>query len=273
MIRNNRSWQPKDVAVYFLGIVSWFAFQSTAIFAADEIHDGDQVTYAGEVARIINENCVVCHREGGIGPMELTSYENVRPWAPLIQLRVANREMPPYAYDHDIGNQNLQGDWRLSQEDIDTVVAWVEQGSLMGNPEELPPAPQLKNVDAWNFADQLGEPDIVLASVPIDVPANGNDLWDKHFIDSGISEDRCIKALQVKPRGDAKSVVHHANTYFAEIAEDGSVDRKPVTEYAMGKWGEIVPEGVCRTAFADSMVQWDIHMYPGGLGGTAPTLL
>ena len=52
------------------------------------------------------------------------------------------------------------------------------------------------------------------------------------------------KALQVKPQGDAKSVVHHANTYFAEIAEDGSVDRKPVTEYTMGKWGEIVPEGV-----------------------------
>ena len=270
MKRINKSKYPRDVVAYFLLLISGFAFQSTAAFAVDDINDDRQVTYAGDVAAIINENCVVCHREGGIGPMELTSYENVRPWAPLIQLRVANRDLPPYAYDHDIGNQNLQGDWRLSQDDIDTVVAWVEQGSLMGNPEEMPPAPQLKNVDAWNFADQLGEPDIVLASVPIDVPANGNDLWDKHFIDSGISEDRCIKALQVKPRGDAKSVVHHANTYFAEIAEDGSVDRKPVTEYAMGKWGEIVPEGVCRTAFADSMIQWDIHMYPGGLGGTAP---
>jgi len=55
----------------------------------------DQVSYNGEVGRIINENCVVCHREGGIGPMQLGSYDQVRPWAPLIQLRVANKEMPP----------------------------------------------------------------------------------------------------------------------------------------------------------------------------------
>ena len=253
-----------------IAVVTLLGLQAQTTIAADTANDADPVTYAGHVARIINENCVVCHREGGIGPMELSSYEQVRPWAPLIQLKVANREMPPYAYDHDIGNQNLQGDWRLSEQDIDTVVAWVNQGSPLGNLEELPPPPALRDVDDWNFAEQLGQPDIVLASNPIDVPANGNDLWDKHFISSGITQDRCIKALQVKPRGDAKTVVHHANTYFAEVNEDGSVDRKPVTEYAMGKWGEIVPEGVCRTAFKDSMVQWDIHMYPGGLGGTAP---
>ncbi|MBT6482366.1 MAG: hypothetical protein HOK53_10775, partial [Gammaproteobacteria bacterium] len=83
-----------------------------AVVAADVANTGEPVTYSSHVASIINENCVVCHREGGIGPMELSSYEQVRPWAPLIQLKVANREMPPYAYDHDIGNQNLQADWR-----------------------------------------------------------------------------------------------------------------------------------------------------------------
>jgi hypothetical protein len=232
-------------------------------------HD-EQITYAGEVASIINDNCVVCHREGGIGPMALTNYDQVRPWAPLIQLKVANREMPPYAYDHDIGIQDLQGDWRLSQEEISTIVDWVNQGSLSGNLDEVEPPTQLRGLDEWNFADQFGEPDLVLASNPIDVPANGNDLWDKHFIESGLTENRCIKAMQVKPRGDAKTVVHHANTYFAEIDEDGQVNRQPVTEYAMGKWGEIIPEGVCRTAFANMPIQWDIHMYPGGLGGTAP---
>ena len=127
MKRINKSKYPRDVVAYFLLLISGFAFQSTAAFAVDDINDDRQVTYAGDVAAIINENCVVCHREGGIGPMELTSYENVRPWAPLIQLRVANREMPPYAYDHDIGNQNLQGDWRLSQDDIDTVVAGLSR--------------------------------------------------------------------------------------------------------------------------------------------------
>ena len=251
-------------------VVTFFGFQAQTGIAANTANSEESVTYSGHVASIINENCVVCHREGGIGPMELSSYEQVRPWAPLIQMKVANREMPPYAYDHDIGNQNLQADWRLSEEDIDTVVAWVNQGSPLGNLEELPALPKLRAIDDWNFSAQFGQPDIVVASNPIDVPANGNDLWDKHFIESGITEDRCIKALQVKPRGVAKTVVHHANTYFAEVKEDGSVDRKPVTEYAMGKWGEVVPEGVCRTAFEDSTIQWDIHMYPGGLGGTAP---
>ena len=56
-----------------------------------------QITYNSHVAQIINENCVVCHQEGGIGPMQLENYDQVRPWAPLIQLKVANREMPPYA--------------------------------------------------------------------------------------------------------------------------------------------------------------------------------
>ena len=50
--------------------------------------DAGQVTYADHVAEIINENCVVCHREGGIGPMQFTTYEQIRPWAPLIQYKV-----------------------------------------------------------------------------------------------------------------------------------------------------------------------------------------
>ncbi len=231
---------------------------------------GEELTWSGDVAAIINENCVVCHREGGIGPMQLTNFDQVRPWAPLIRMKVANREMPPYSYDRDLGIQELQGDWRMSQEDIDTVVAWVDQGALPGNLNELPPAPPLPSLDDWNFEDRFGEPDLVLPSNPIDVPANGNDLWDKHFIASGLSGNRCIKALQVKPRGDAKTVVHHANTYFAEIDEDGQVTRSPVTEYAMGKWGEIMPDGVCRTFHADMLIQWDIHLYPGGVGGAAP---
>ena len=57
------------------------------------------ITYNGEAGRIINENCVVCHRDGGIGPMQFETYDQIRPWAPLIQLKVASREMPPYAYD------------------------------------------------------------------------------------------------------------------------------------------------------------------------------
>ena len=92
--------------------VALTAIWSTSVWATD---------YVTDVANIINDNCVVCHRQGGIGPMSFESYEQVRPWAPLIQLKVLTREMPPYAYDHGIGIQDLQGDWRLSNKDIDTI--------------------------------------------------------------------------------------------------------------------------------------------------------
>ena len=231
----------------------------------------DEITYNSHVARIVNDNCVVCHRDGGIGPMQLENYEQVRPWAPLIGLRVANREMPPYSYDTDVGLQDLLGDWRLAQEDIDTIVAWVEQGAPQGDPSIVPPAAKLPDPDAWNFVDLLGEPDLVIRSQPVDVPVDGNDLWSNHYVYSGLAEDRCIKAVQVKPRQDAKVVVHHANTYFEQPDEDGEFERtSQLTEYAMGKWGELVPEGVCRLLPADARIAWDIHMFPGGLGVTAP---
>ena len=241
----------------------------TFTFAAQA--QSQDLSYNGEVGRIINENCVVCHREGGIGPMQFETYDQVRPWAPLIQMKVANREMPPYAYDHGIGIQELQGDWRLEQEEIDTIVAWVNQGAPLGNPEHTLPAPNLSDPSEWNFAASLGQPDRIIASQSMDIPANGNDLWSNHYVSSGITTDRCIKAVQVKPRGDAKAVVHHANSAVELETADGTMERYgQLTEYAMGKWGELVPEGVCRTIPAGAQVRWSIHMFPGGLGAMAP---
>jgi len=222
--------------------------------------------YVTEVADIINDNCVVCHRQGGIGPMSFESYEQVRPWAPLIQLKVLTREMPPYAYDHGIGIQDLQGDWRLSTKDIDTIDNWVEQGAQYGDQDVFRIPPRLRDTEAWNFEPDFGLPDVIIPSVPIDIPATGNDLWHKHNVPTGLTSDRCIKAVQVKPRGNAKSVVHHANSSI--ITEGGR--QGMLTEYAMGKWGEIVPAGVCRTIPANAEVAWDIHMFPGGLGAMAP---
>ena len=235
--------------------------------------DTGAVTYADHVATIINENCVVCHREGGIGPMQFENYEQIRPWAPLIQYKVERREMPPYAYDHGIGIQDLQGDWRLSQEEIDTISAWVAQGAPEGDwGDRTPEVPDIPSLDEWNFAAQFGQPDLILDSQPIDVPAVGNDMWHRPYVMTGLTTDRCIKAVQVKPRADAKTVVHHANS-DVEIPNPVTgeyEDYGQLTEYAMGKWGEIMPEGVCRTLPANARIRWDIHLFPGGVGATAP---
>jgi len=229
-----------------------------------------EITYNTHVADIINENCVVCHREGGIGPMQFETYDQVRPWAPLIQMKVANREMPPYAYDQHIGVQNLKGDWRLEQDEIDTIVSWVNNGSPLGDTDIVPRQPEFPDPDEWNFAAEFGQPDAIIPSSPYDIPANGNDQWSKEFVDPGLTEERCIKAVQVKPRGDARAVVHHANSDVYIRNEDGELEEYgQLTEYAMGKWGEVMPDGVCRTFPANAMVRWDIHMFPGGVGATA----
>ena len=259
-----------------VALVAAFAFQSPAqaqaTFASSQ--DDVDVTYSADVASIIQENCTVCHRAGGIGPMELVTYENVRMYAPLIKNKVANRLMPPYYYDNDVGIQDLKEDWRLSQEDINTIVAWVDQGAPLGNADEIP-ALDLLDTNDWSLSALFGEPDLLAPSTPIDVPAAGLDMWHRpivkiHGLPEG-GEERCIKALQVKPRGVAKTVVHHANSTFQLIQDDGSFEASGdrATEYAMGKLGEIIPDGVCRVIPPDAYIRWDIHMYPGGLGATA----
>jgi len=258
-----------------VAFVATFAFQSAAqaqaTFASSQ--DNAEVTYAADVATIIQQNCQVCHREGGIGPMNLVTNQDARRYSTRIRDKVATRQMPPYYYDNNVGIQDLKEDWRLSQDDINTVVAWVDQGAPMGNPDDMPPPADLHSTDEWSLAAQFGPPDILAPSTPVDVPAAGLDLWHRPIVEmQGVPmEDRCIKALQVKPRGDAVTVVHHANSTFQILQDDGSFqgtgDR--ATEYAMGKLGEIIPDGVCRPLPANSHIRWDIHMYPGGLGMTA----
>lgn len=256
----------------------WKIFKSTAfgiglailLLTVSSFANAQDINYNEDVAAIINDNCVVCHREGGIGPMSFETYEEVRPWAPLISYKVERREMPPYAYDQHIGIQDLKGDWRLEQEEIDTIVAWVNSGANLGPVDVVPAKPELRDLDDWTFASQFGEPDLIIPSSPYDIPANGNDLWSKEFVDPMMSEAKCIKAVQVKPRGDAAAVVHHANSDVYVYNDIGElVQYGQLTEYAMGKWGEIMPDGVCRTFPAEALVRWDIHMFPGGVGATA----
>jgi len=272
----NRSLRPSFWTAAAVALVATFALQSEAnaqaTFASSQ--DNADVTYAADVAIIIQNNCQVCHRAGGIGPMELITYEDVQRYAPLIKIKVRDRVMPPYYYDTDIGIQELQHDWRLSQEDINTVVAWVDQGAPLGDPADMPPPADLHATDDWSLAAEFGPPDLLAPSSPIDIPAEGLDVWYRPIVEiQGLpeNEERCIKALQVKPRGDAVTVVHHANSTFQLLQDDGSFrgTGARATEYAMGKLGEIIPDGVCRRIPAGSYVRWDIHMYPGGLGATA----
>ncbi|MCG8415622.1 MAG: cytochrome c [Pseudomonadales bacterium] len=246
-------------------VLSLFSAMALVPAFASAQEAAEHPTYAKEVSRIIQENCQICHQPGQIGPMSFTSYEEVRPWAPLIQLKVASKAMPPYQYDDDKGVQELKNDWRMSQEDIDTIVAWVNAGSPFGNPEDLPPAKDFPAVGEWRLAAELGQPDHIIKSSPWDVPANGQDLWWEPEVDAGLTESRCIKAVETLPSRAAHGSTHHANSHFVVKNEEGEwVRGDRLSEYAFGKLGEKVPEGACRRVPADSKVGWSIHYYPDG---------
>ena len=108
-----------------LAFVAAFALQSTAQAQASFASSNDEpVTYSADVASIIQENCTVCHNPSGIAPFALMTYEDARRYSRRIKEAVQDRVMPPYYYDADVGIQDLKEDWRLSNEDINTIVAW-----------------------------------------------------------------------------------------------------------------------------------------------------
>src|SRR6266567_6021433 len=97
------------------------------------------VTFARDVAPILQERCQDCHRPGTAAPMSLVTYEETRPWAKSIRQRVITRNMPPWHIDQTVGIQHFQNDRSLSEQQIATIVKWVDAGAPPGNPSDMPP--------------------------------------------------------------------------------------------------------------------------------------
>ena len=101
---------------------------------------GDAVTYARDVAPIMQQKCQTCHRPGSVAPMALLTYQDARRWASSIRQQVSQRIMPPWPLDHSIGVQSFKNDRSLSDEQISTIVSWVDAGAPMGDSADEPPA-------------------------------------------------------------------------------------------------------------------------------------
>jgi hypothetical protein len=186
-----------------------FAFAATFlvfISAARAGGGGDRkraptVTFSKDVAPIFYKSCVGCHRPNDVAPMSLLTYKEARPWARSIKEKVVTREMPPWHADPHFGE--FTNDRRLSQKELDTVVAWVDQGAAEGNPKDLPPAP--KFLDGWN----IGKPDVVFSMAEdYTVAAEGADDYIYFRIPTNFKEDKWVQAIEFRP-GNRK-VVHHA---------------------------------------------------------------
>ncbi len=223
-------------------------------------------TFAKDIAPIFQKNCQQCHRPGSIGPMSLTTYQEVRPWVRSIKNRVVLGEMPPYRYDRHVGIQELKDDLRLSESEIEMIARWVDDGAPLGDLADLPPPLSFPDLSEWAYADEFGPPDLVIKTKPYTLPAEGSDVWWRPIVPSGLTEDRCLKAVSVKPAEQGRGVAHHANSQLLDFDEESEewVQVERLSEYALGKTGEVVPEDACRLLPANSMVSWDVHYYPNG---------
>ena len=108
-----------------------------------------QVTFSKDVAPIFQEKCQECHQPNSIAPMSLITYQEARPWARSIKERVATRQMPPWHIDRSVGVQHFKNDMSLSDEQVDTIVRWVDGGAPQGDPKDLPPPVALVTDNEW----------------------------------------------------------------------------------------------------------------------------
>ena len=216
-----------------------------------------EITYANQVARILQKHCVECHRDGEIAPFTLTDYDEVSGWADTIAEVVRDQRMPPWGADPAHGEfTNARG---LSDEEKETLYRWAAAGAPQGDVGNLPVPREF--VDGWRLPR---DPDVVIAmsEEPFDVPAEGIIEYQYFSVDPGFTEDKWVKASDIVP-GD-RSVVHHTIVY---ISPPGSEERRLLgwlSAYVPGQSSMLLPTGHARLIPAGSQLIFEQHYTPNG---------
>src|SRR5437870_6072915 len=173
VIRDSKKYLFLNIALGALVSGAYFALPYPS-FAADT---KKAVTFARDVAPILQEKCQDCHRKGSMAPMPLVTYEETRPWAKSIRERVIARQMPPWHIDRTVGVRNFKNDMSLTDEQIGTIVAWVDAGAPPGDLKDMPPPRQWPANNEWKAMKELGAPDLVIQSEPYTMAAHRQDVW------------------------------------------------------------------------------------------------
>jgi peroxiredoxin len=218
---------------------------SGCVIGRDEAAARQPITYTKEIARIIQKRCESCHRPEGSAPFVLTSYDRVKAWRKTIKEVVLERRMPPWHADPHYGK--FVNDRSLTQNEIDTLVAWIDGGTLRGDNKDLPP-PVHYPKGRWT----IGEPDVIL-SMPQEfkVPPSGVLPYQDFIVDPGFKEDRWIERAQVVPGSKA---VHHVVIYL-----QGAGDMKFLCTYVPGDTGLVLPPGLAKKVAAGTKLRFNLH--------------
>jgi hypothetical protein len=177
------------------------------------------VTYTRDVARILNERCVACHRHGEVAPFALETYAQARAWAASIKEYTARRLMPPWK--PVAGHGDFQDERGLTDGQIATLAAWADAGAPEGSRKDLPPAPRFAAPGSWT----LGTPDQVLQPVrAYHLEAEGKDVYRNFVLPIDVKEDQWLSGVEFQP--DNRAVVHHMVLYLDPTGRSAQLDGK-----------------------------------------------
>jgi hypothetical protein len=259
-----------------LGIATLAAAFAAVVAAPAAAEPVAKPTFTKDIAPIFQEKCEACHRTNSIAPMSLVTFEESRPWARSIKTRVTARQMPPWHIDKAVGVQQFTNDRSLNDDQIETIARWVDQGAPKGDLKDMPAPKQWPDDQSWNFAKMFGqtEPDLIVKSTPWTQKAGQNDAWWKPQVESGLTEDRWVRAIEIRPGSvKGRKITHHAIARLQQeendpLAQNLDPDGRPIAgtfmEWAVGKQGEIMRPGSGKLMKAGAKIIWDIHYSNGG---------
>jgi mono/diheme cytochrome c family protein len=219
-----------------------------------------KISYAKQVAPIIEKNCVGCHQPGGIGPFAMTSYEQVKGFSPMIREVLRTDRMPPYNADPHVGK--FSDNKNLTPAETKTLVHWIEAGAPRGaGPDPL--AAKIHQAPEW----PLGKPDLVLNVPAYTIPASGVVDYQRPFVVNPLGESKWIRASTVKV-GQRQGVHHILTGYLKEVPKDGQAYESrwgaSVGGYAVGAESQIAPKNVGTLMPAGGAIGMQAHYTPFG---------
>ena len=224
------------------------------------------ISYAKTIAPMLNDNCVSCHRDGGIGPWAMTDYNMVRGFSLMIREVVRTQRMPPWHADPHVGE--FSNDRSLSDDEIRTLVHWVEAGAPRGEGADL----LAENSQSWPIW-AMGEPDVIIDIPPEDVPASGVVDYKYKMVTNPLDKDVWVKAAEIIP-GD-RSVLHHVITSFGELEAEGRRAGRlkrgtggSLGGYVPGAKGKPFPDDTGIFLPAGATIEFQMHYTPAGLATT-----
>ncbi|MBY0587041.1 redoxin domain-containing protein [bacterium] len=215
------------------------------------------VTFANDIAPIVERRCATCHQPGEIAPFSMLDYEEIASWGPMIQETVLEDRMPPWPAREPLGH--FVNDKRLLPREKELLLRWIEEGCAEGVRRSSISPPQPASADGWH----IGKPDLVysIGERPFELPASGDIDYQFYTVDLKLMEDRWIQAIEFLPGN--RAVVHHAAVTLAypEVMKKSEFG---FYGFAPGSGPMVLPAGRAIHVPAGSLLKFQIHYTPIG---------